>query len=203
MSGDSQIVGRAIGLPLDGIDTDQIVPARFLSRSRAAGYGDVLFHDLRRDSDGALRADFPLNRPEAGCACILVTRRNFGCGSSREAAVYALVDAGFRAVIAPSFSDIFVANAVNNGLVPATVGEDVVEALLRKLVEPREIMVCYEVGSIRAPGIVATFQLDATSRQKLINGWDDIDMTLALTDSVQAFQKVYQKSRPWSRLAQD
>ena len=113
------LTAPACPLPLSNVDTDQLIPARFMSRPRSEGYGDFLLHDLRRGEAGALDPAFPLNaHPGAG---ILVARRNFGCGSSREAAVYALADFGFACVIAPSFGDIFASNAVNNGLLPATV----------------------------------------------------------------------------------
>ena len=184
---------------MEGVDTDQLIPARFMSRSRDEGYCDQLLYDLRRNDDGSLRPDFPLNLPLAEPAKILVTRRNFGCGSSREAAVYALMDAGFRAVIAPSFGDIFATNAVNNGLLPATVGEDVSDALMAACAQPSEMTVCTQTSCIRARNLVATFQLDPTSRQKLINGWDDIDMTLSLTEAVQAFETTYQRSQPWGK----
>ena len=123
----------ACPLPLSNVDTDQLIPARFMKRSRAEGYGGYLLHDLRFDEAGAPRADFPLNAPERSGARILVARRNFGAGSSREAAVYALVDYGFACVIAPSFGDIFASNSVNNGLLPARVSETHGEALLRAL----------------------------------------------------------------------
>ncbi|MGR3707163.1 3-isopropylmalate dehydratase small subunit, partial [Sulfitobacter sp.] len=123
MSGWTQINGRAVALPQANIDTDQLIPARFMSAPRADGYGGFLLHDIRQDD-----ADHILNR----CTNIdiVVTRRNFGSGSSREAAVYALVDFGIKAVFAPSFGDIFRSNAVNNGLLPAQLPEDDIEALI-------------------------------------------------------------------------
>ncbi len=128
MAGWTTHQGAGVVLPLANIDTDQLIPARFMSVPRAEGYGGFLLHDLRYDKDGSPRADVPLNAvPEAS---VLVARRNFGSGSSREAAVYALVDAGIRAVIAPSFGDIFASNAVNNGLLPRARPEEPDEALL-------------------------------------------------------------------------
>ena len=112
MAGWSTHTGTAVYLPRDNVDTDQLIPARFMSTPRSEGYGKFLLHDLRRDDRGDLDPDFPLNsHPDAS---VLIAGANFGSGSSREAAVYALVDAGFRAVIAPSFGDIFASNAVNN-----------------------------------------------------------------------------------------
>ncbi len=119
MSGWTKHSGTAVALDLESVDTDQLIPARFMSTPRSEGYGRFLLHDIRNDADGAPIADFPLKRIPG--ASVLVTRRNFGSGSSREAAVYALVDFGIRVVIAPSFGDIFAANAVNNGLLPAQI----------------------------------------------------------------------------------
>ncbi|MCV6594783.1 MAG: 3-isopropylmalate dehydratase small subunit, partial [Silicimonas sp.] len=119
MAGWTTHSGAALALDRENVDTDQLIPARFMSTPRADGYGDFLLHDLRRDGEGEPVSDFPLNRhPKAS---ILVTGRNFGSGSSREAAVYALIDFGIRVVVAPSFGDIFASNAVNNGLLPARV----------------------------------------------------------------------------------
>ena len=118
-----RLTATACPLPYANIDTDQLIPARFMKRSRAEGYGGYLLHDMRFSGDGAEIADFPLNRSRYRNAQIIVARRNFGAGSSREAAVYALVDYGIRCVIAPSFGDIFASNSVNNGLLPARVDE--------------------------------------------------------------------------------
>ena len=121
---------RACPLPLANVDTDQLIPARFLRRPRSEGYGPFLLYDLRRRADGELDPDFPLNSEAYKGAEILVARRNFGGGSSREAAVYALADHGFRAVIAPSFGDIFASSAIKNGLLPARVEDADAEALI-------------------------------------------------------------------------
>ena len=125
-----QLNGVAVALRRDNVDTDQVIPARFLKISRAEGLGDALFRDLRFDADGKPRPDFPLNDPARKGASILIGRKNFGVGSSREAAVYALVDHGFRCVVATSFGDIFAGNSVNNGLVAAIVSEEDIEKLL-------------------------------------------------------------------------
>ncbi len=185
--------GRAAALPIENIDTDQIIPARFMSAPRASGYGRFLLHDLRRDGD-ALRPDFPLNHTAAQGASILITRRNFGGGSSREAAVYALVDAGFRVVIAPSFGDIFAGNAVNNGLLPARVSEAQAEALLASC--PATLTV--DLDSLSIVGADSTpFALDPVWRQKLINGWDDIDLTASHGAAITAFAARRRRAAPW------
>lgn len=191
--------GRAVGLPFDGIDTDQLIPARFMSTPRSQGYGGFLLHDLRFDADGAPNPDFVLNRPDNAGASVLVAGRNFGAGSSREAAVYALVDFGIRAVVAPSFGDIFAANAVNNGLCPARVSPDDTAALLAALKNaPCEVRVDLERCEIVAAGGCTPFTLDPVWREKLLQGWDDIDLTRAHTVEIAAFRTRDAQARPWS-----
>ncbi|WP_101069153.1 3-isopropylmalate dehydratase small subunit [Roseovarius salinarum] len=200
MTGWTHHRGKAVALPVEGIDTDQLIPARFMSRPRAAGYGDFLLHDLRFDADGTPDPDFPLNRPEAAGASILVTRRNFGGGSSREAAVYALADFGFRAVIAPSFGDIFAANAVNNGLLPARVGPEVADALLEALAgAPARMEIDLEACSVALAGRGESyaFTLDDAMREKLVNGWDDIDLTRRHAPALDAYRRELKAQRPW------
>lgn len=195
MAGWTRHSGRAFALAIDNIDTDQLIPARFMATPRAQGYGQYLLHDMRHDADGRLDPDFALNRPEAEGASILIARRNFGSGSSREAAVYALVDAGFRCVIAPSFGDIFAGNAVNNGLLPACVSEAMLEALIAAA--PLDATINLETGSIDAGGINATFDLKATWRMKLIKGWDDIDLTASHHAEIAAYAQARRADRRW------
>ncbi|WP_158971357.1 3-isopropylmalate dehydratase small subunit [Chachezhania sediminis] len=187
--------GRAAALPVENIDTDQLIPARFMSTPRSEGYGPFLLYDLGHDADGRPDPNFPLNRAEAQGASILVTRRNFGAGSSREAAVYALVDAGFRVVISPSFGDIFSSNAVNNGLLPARLGPEEVETLLSAC--PAELHVDLDALTISGPGGTHAFELDPVWRQKLINGWDDVDLTLAHGPEIAAFEATRRTVAPW------
>jgi 3-isopropylmalate/(R)-2-methylmalate dehydratase small subunit len=194
MTGWTTHQGRAVALPLENVDTDQLIPARFMSAPRSAGYGGFLLHDLRRE-EGALRPDFPLNQPQAQDASVLVARRNFGGGSSREAAVYALADAGFRVVIAPSFGDIFSSNAVNNGVLPARVSEAEVERLLAAC--PSELVVDLEGLTIAGAGEKIGFILDPIWRQKLINGWDDIDLTASHMAAIAAYAGARRKRAPW------
>ncbi|WP_425091829.1 3-isopropylmalate dehydratase small subunit [Tropicimonas sp. S265A] len=193
MTGWTTHTGRAVALPQDGIDTDQIIPARFMSQPRAAGYGDFLLYDLRHDPAGKPRADFPLNA--APGASILVAGRNFGCGSSREAAVYALVDAGFRAVIAPSFGDIFSANAVNNGLAPIRLDSDAIETLRGAT---HDVTVNLQELRITVGNRQTAFDLDPVWQQKLIEGWDDIDMTKAWAGKIAAFRSADRAGRDWA-----
>ncbi|WP_306118930.1 MULTISPECIES: 3-isopropylmalate dehydratase small subunit [unclassified Roseitalea] len=195
MAGWSRHEGLAVGLPLAGIDTDQLLPARFMATPRSAGYGRFLLHDLRHDADGAPRPDFPLNDPAATGASILIARRNFGGGSSREGAVYALIDAGFRAVIGPSFGDIFAANAVNNGLLPARVDEATAERLIAAA--PLALRVDLAARRLEAMGLSIGFELDDQSREKLINGWDDIDLTLKHGEAIERHAAARRDAAPW------
>jgi 3-isopropylmalate/(R)-2-methylmalate dehydratase small subunit len=196
MGGWTRFQGLAAGLPIENVDTDQLIPARFMSAPRSAGYGNFLLHDLRHGPDGEPRADFPLNANEAQGASILVARRNFGGGSSREAAVYALVDAGFRTVIAPSFGDIFAGNAVNNGLLPARVSEKDAERLLEAT--PARLSVDLEALTIMGgEGLSVAFALDPVWRLKLINGWDDIDLTRSHEAEIARFAEGRRALQPW------
>ncbi|NNF23256.1 MAG: 3-isopropylmalate dehydratase small subunit [Rhodobacteraceae bacterium] len=196
MAGWSQHKGLGVALSREGIDTDQLIPARFMSAPRSEGYGRFLLHDLRRTGETP-DPEFPLNRPAAEGASVLVAARNFGGGSSREAAVYALVDAGFRVVIAPSFGDIFAGNAVNNGLLPALVSEADGARLLAALAEPTEVSVDLESCRIQVRDIEARFEIEPVRRTKLIKGWDDIDLTQAHADQIAAFRAKLAETRPW------
>ncbi len=175
-------------LPVANVDTDQLIPARFMKEPRKpAGYGRFLLHDLMAEGD--------MPKPETG-QTILVARRNFGGGSSREAAVYALADFGFRAVIAPSFGDIFASNCVKNGVVPATVSEADAEALLAAGDLP--VAVDLETQRITAGNVVVDFTIDPVWRTQLLKGWDDIDLTLAESQRIAAFVGQDAAARPWA-----
>jgi 3-isopropylmalate/(R)-2-methylmalate dehydratase small subunit len=195
MPGWTRHEGLAVPLPLENIDTDQLIPARFMSTPRAQGYGGFLLHDLRRDDTGAPDPVFPLNRPEAEGASILIAGRNFGAGSSREAAVYALVDAGFRVVIAPSFGDIFAGNAVNNGLLPAVLDSGRVDSLLSG--GQVHMTVDLEAGMIDDGKTTDSLTLDPVRTQKLMNGWDDIDLTQAHSATIARFARTRRRDAPW------
>ncbi len=185
--------GHAVALPLDNVDTDQLIPARFMSTPRDQGYGDYLLYDLRRDAAGVLDPAFPLN---AARGSVLVAGRNFGSGSSREAAVYALVDAGYRAVLAPAFGDIFAANAVNNGLLPAVLPAAEIKDLMGRC--PAPLKIDLQAGRIQGDGQSWPFSLDPVWRTKLINGWDDIDLTASHNQAIAAFRTHRQKNFPWA-----
>ena len=191
MSGWKTLSGTAVALPQSNIDTDQIVPARFMSQPRSEGYGGFLLHDVRRAQQG-----HPLDRYAPK---VLVAGRNFGSGSSREAAVYALVDYGISAVFAPSFGDIFAGNAVNNGLLAAQVDEDMATSLIAAMGEGAcEVEVDLTSGRAVIAGHDLAFDLDPVRRQKLINGWDDIDLTAQYSDQIKTFRAGHLAARPWS-----
>lgn len=188
----------ACPLPQSNVDTDQLIPARFMKRSRADGYGGFLLCDLRFDENGEPKTDCPLNDTIRQGAQILVSRRNFGSGSSREAAVYALVDYGVSCVIAPSYGDIFASNAVNNGLLPAVVSEEDCEALLAGLQDGADTAtVDLEALTIRCANLVVPFTVDPVWRTKLLNGWDDIDLTRSHSEAIAAFAAADRERRPW------
>ena len=183
-------------LPLENVDTDQLIPARFMSTPRTEGYGNFLLHDMRSDSNGAPVSDFPINRhPDAS---ILVGRRNFGSGSSREAAVYALIDFGIRAVIAPSFGDIFASNSVNNGLLPALVREEDAARLITVIGDTQiKLRLDIQKRKITFGDQTISFTLSEAWTQKLINGWDDIDLTEHHRPAISAYRARRAETLPW------
>jgi 3-isopropylmalate/(R)-2-methylmalate dehydratase small subunit len=193
-------------MPQANIDTDQVIPARLMRQPRTMpqGYAPYLFHDMRRTEAKGLDLAFPLNDPVNKDAAIIVARRNFGCGSSREAAVYALVDSGIRCVIAPSHGDIFSANAINNGLLPARIGEAEADILLGLLERGGvDVEVDLQDCKIRAGNRQFDFQIDPVWRTKLLNGWDDIDMTRRFAADIASFVASDASKRPWARLPGD
>jgi len=195
----STITGLACPLPMSNIDTDQIIPARFLRRPRAEGYAICLFHDLRFDAEGQ-PSDFPLNQPAYAASEILLAGRNFGGGSSREGAVYALIDFGIRVVIAPSFGDIFAANAVKNGLLLAQVTQADLQGLLatEELLAAQPVSVDLGRQIIARGNLVVPFSIDPVSKHQLETGQDDIDLTLAHAGLIDAFCVEDRKARPWA-----
>jgi 3-isopropylmalate/(R)-2-methylmalate dehydratase small subunit len=192
----------ATACPLDvaNLNTDQLIPARFLKLPRAAGLAAALLRDLRFDADGRERPDFPLNRPVWRDARIIVGGRNFGCGSSREAAVYALFDYGIRCVIAPSFGDIFAGNAVQNGLLTATVSDDEAAALIGLLGEKpgHALTVDLEQQTIECGDRSFHFVIDLVRRTRLLNGWDNIALIESYIDQIAAFKMADRVRRPWA-----
>ncbi len=179
------LTSHAAPLPLPNIDTDQIIPKQFLKRIKRTGYGDFLFFDWRRFQEGPQTGqpnpDFVLNKPEYRTAQILIAERNFGCGSSREHAAWAINQFGFRAVIAPTFADIFYSNAGKNGLILARLTEDETQTLLaRSTANPaHQITLNLTDQTVTDPlGFHAHFDIDPFRKECLLNGWDDIGLTL-------------------------
>jgi 3-isopropylmalate/(R)-2-methylmalate dehydratase small subunit len=194
------LTGAACPINQSNLNTDQILPARFLKWTRAMGFGKVLFHDLRLDAEGRERPDFPLNKPAWRKATIIISGRNFGCGSSREAAVYALYDFGIRCVIAPSFGDIFAGNAVQNGLLTATVGDtDAAEMMEFAARNPDlPLTVDLEQQLIIGGNQTYKFTIDPIRRMRLLNGWDDLAVTQSYRDRITAFKADDRVKRPWA-----
>ena len=179
--------------PLDrvDVDTDQIIPKQFLKRIGRTGYGQFLFHDWRAREDGSPDPDFSLNHPEYAGASILVAGRNFGCGSSREHAPWALTDFGFRAVIAPSFADIFRSNSFQNGLLPIELAEDEVAHVMAAAQSGGGYSMRVDLEAQQLSdknGWHADFSIDPFRRHCLLNGVDDIAHTLQLESRIQAFE---------------
>ena len=185
---------EAIALPIDrqNIDTDQIVPARFLKKPRESNFGAYLFHDLKSDPQ------FILNHAGYAGAKIVVAARNFACGSSREHAVWALYDYGIRAVISSAFSDIFQSNAVRNGLLPVVLPERVVDAIIQELAETpgASVAVDLEAQTVTSPrGEVHAFAIDPFSRHCLLQGQDELDYTLTQLDRIAEFERRYRETQ--------
>src|SRR5208282_5870831 len=183
-----RIRSRTAVLPFTNIDTDQIIPARFLRTTTRAGLGQHLFADWRYRTDGTAAPDFALNQPEARDCSILVTDRNFGCGSSREHAPWALLDHGFRAVISTEIADIFRSNALKNGLLPVVVDEAAAGWLLTH--PGAEVEIDLESTSVRLPGGLETrFPIDAFARYCLLNGVDELGFLLSKHPEISAYER--------------
>ncbi len=199
---------RAVAVPLDqvNVDTDRIIPARFLTRKRESGLGTALFHDLRFDEAGQARPEVTLNQPAYARARILVADDNFGCGSSRESAVWALADAhgavgdGFLSIIAPSFGDIFYNNACKNGLLPVRLPAPACASLRASLrADPgAEVTVDLVEQRVTFPdGSEHGFEIDPYRKTCLVQGLDDIDLTLLETDRIAAYERRTAEREPW------
>jgi len=187
----------AIPLPIENIDTDQIIPARFLKATSREGFGENLFRDWRYTSEGTPKADFALNNPRYD-GHILVAGKNFGCGSSREHAAWALYDAGFKAVISSYFADIFRGNALNTGLLPLQVSDEVLQRLLDQIEQnpQTELVVNLPEQTLTVPawGESIHFDLDPYKKECLINGYDDIDFLVNQKEAIAA----YETTRAWA-----
>jgi 3-isopropylmalate/(R)-2-methylmalate dehydratase small subunit len=182
--------GRVVAMDRADVDTDQIIPKQFLKRIERSGFEDYLFYDWRYRDDGSPNPDFELNRSSARGATILLARRNFGCGSSREHAVWALENYGFRAVVAPSFADIFYNNCFKNGVLPVALPEEKVAELFKKAqTTGYELTVDLEQQELRDDsGLRYSFEVEPFRRHCLLNGLDDIALTLSQADRIAAYE---------------
>lgn len=185
-----------VPLPLANIDTDQIIPARFLSSTSREGFGENLFRDWRYDKQGNKNSSFVLNNPDYS-GKILVSGSNFGCGSSREHAVWAVADYGFRAVVSDSFADIFRNNALNNGLLPVTVSAPFLAELHRLISsDPATVVIIdlrKQVISVAGKGLAEPFEVNPYKKECLLKGVDDIDYLLGMKEEIGAFEKSHNK----------
>ena len=194
------ITGVAAPLPLINVDTDMIIPKQFLKTIARTGLGRSLFDEMRHDEAGAERPDFVLNRPAYRQAQILVTGENFGCGSSREHAPWALLDFGIRAVIAPSFADIFYNNCFKNGILPVALPPEQVEAAMRDAERGANARVTVDLEAqtvTLSDGTAFPFEVDAHRRRCLLDGLDDIGLTLERASAIDAFEAQAAQARPW------
>lgn len=193
--------GTAAALPRVNVDTDQIIPKQFLKRVERTGFGPALFFDWRYQADGSPNPGFELNQPKAAGASILLAGPNFGCGSSREHAVWALREFGFRAIVAPSFGVIFQNNCVRNGLLPLTLDQALIERLAQQAgdgpftIDLTRCVLCTPAGTEHA------FEIDALQREMLLEGLDPVALTLRLDDRIRDFQARDRLERPWIYLS--
>jgi 3-isopropylmalate/(R)-2-methylmalate dehydratase small subunit len=190
------------GVPLDrrNVDTDAIIPARYLKTVKRTGLGEGLFFAWRYDAGGSPRPDFPLNRPEYRGGRVLVAGENFGCGSSREHAVWALMDAGFRAVVAPSFSDIFRNNCLKNGVLPVTLPAPEVQALIDALVAApgSPVGIDLPAQTVTGPeGDVHRFAIDPFAKTCLLEGLDEVALTMKSLAEIDRYERERKAATPW------
>ena len=201
--------GLVAGIDRANVDTDMIIPKQFLKSIKRSGFGPNLFDELRYLDEGKpgqdcstrpINEDFPLNWPRYQGASVLLARENFGCGSSREHAPWALDDFGFRAVIAPSFADIFFNNCFKNGLLPIVLNQDIVDKLFKEVEanEGYELTVDLPRQVVVTPsGEEYAFEIDEFSKHCMLEGLDEIGLTLKEADAIRAYEKAREKDRPW------
>jgi 3-isopropylmalate/(R)-2-methylmalate dehydratase small subunit len=193
--------GHAVSLPLDNVDTDVIIPMQQLLSVPRAELGHYAFKALRYDPHGAEKPDFPLNSAKGRGASVIVGGRNFGCGSSREGAVYALVGLGIRAVIASSYGDIFASNCIKNGLLPILLPQQEVAAIHAEMAassDPVNIAIDLDRQSIvLSTGLRLSFDIDPANKRRLMEGTDEVAMTLLAEDEILRFESLDRQARPW------
>ena len=202
-------VHKGLLVPLDrsNVDTDAIIPKQYLKSVKKSGFGPTLFDDWRYKKAGEpgmdhsqreINKDFVLNQAQYQGASILIARENFGCGSSREHAVWALADYGIRAVIAPSYADIFFNNSFKNGLLPVVLAEDLVDKIFKEIVAGYALTIDLEQQKVISPsGEMFSFEVDAFKKHCMLNGLDDIGLTLQHADDIRAYEAKRQQEAPW------
>jgi len=196
----TKLTAGAVPMDLPNIDTDRVIPARFLRKSKESGLGQYFFHDVRFNPDCSENGDFILNQAPYREAKILVTAENFGCGSSREAAVWALMGSGFRCVIGPSFGDIFFENCFKNGVLAVVLPKDVVAGLRRQLRDRPGATISVDLASqtLTAPdGTTQRFEVDPFRKQSLLKGQDEIALTMEYAREIEAFEARHAREMPW------
>lgn len=202
MSDATSITGVAAPLPLANLDTDQIMPKQFLRGIDKKGLAQGLLYDLRFDGAGQVRPDFVLNRPAFATTRMLIAGANFGCGSSREHAVWGLQQYGIQAVIAPSFGEIFYSNAMNNRLLLVMLAPDLVQALIdeaQAAAEPLQITIDLKTMTLQSPALQAQFSLAERHRRMFLEGLDMIGASLSYRDQIEAFGARHWAAQPWLR----
>ncbi len=190
----NQHTGLVVAMDRANVDTDQIIPKQFLKRIERTGFGEFLFWDWAQLEEGTLNPDFELNRPEAKGASVLLARRNFGCGSSREHAPWALEDYGFRVIIAPSFADIFYNNCFKNGMLPIRLTEAMVDELFSRTAQHAGYRLTADLEACTLSdehGFTTKFEVTPFRRECLLNGLDDIGMTLEHEEKLTAFEATH------------
>jgi len=186
--------GKAVAMDRANVDTDQIIPKQFLKRIERTGFGQFLFFDWRFHDDGTDNPEFELNKPSAAASTILLARRNFGSGSSREHAVWSLADYGFKAVIAPSFADIFYNNCFKNGVLPVKLTEDEVTELFNRTAANENYQITVDLETLKVTddqGISFSFEVDSARRDRMLAGLDDIAATLTHEDKILAYEQAH------------
>ena len=183
--------GLVAAMDRANVDTDQIIPKQFLKRIERTGFGQFLFFDWRFNEDESDNPDFELNKPEVADASVLIARRNFGSGSSREHAVWALADYGFRSVIAPSFADIFYNNCFKNGVLPVALSEAEVDELFKRAATPGyQVTVDLQTQTVTdEQGLSYSFDVDGARKERMLKGLDDIAVTLSFADKIAAYEQ--------------
>ena len=205
----NKLSGHAIPLRITNVDTDMIIPKQFLKSIKRSGFGPNLFDELRYLDEGQpgqdcshrpVNKDFPLNKPRYKDASILLARKNFGCGSSREHAPWALEDYGFRTIIAPSYADIFYNNCFKNGLLPVILTEQQVDVLFKEMNAAEGYQLTIDLVAqkvIRPNGESFNFEIDAFRKDCLVQGLDEIGLTMQSADAIKEYEKTRQASQPW------